>query len=104
MTIDLPRDIEKLILAKVHGGLFPSMDAAMTEAAQLLLERIEQEQATPRTSEAGQDAAVSTDHPIWERVLERTAEIPEEEWAKLPTDLAEQHDHYLYGSPKRTET
>ncbi|GAC1450094.1 MAG: hypothetical protein NVSMB9_34330 [Isosphaeraceae bacterium] len=39
--------------------------------------------------------------PIWERILERTARIPDEAWDKLPTDLAEQHDHYLYGTPKR---
>ncbi len=31
-----------------------------------------------------------------------SSQIPLEEWAELPTDGAEQHDHYLYGSPKRT--
>ena len=30
-----------------------------------------------------------------------TADVPDEEWDKLPTDLAEQHDHYIYGTPKR---
>jgi hypothetical protein len=39
--------------------------------------------------------------PIWEIITELSSEIPVEEWAKLPTDGAEQHDHYLYGSPKR---
>lgn len=28
-------------------------------------------------------------------------DIPEEELAKLPKDGAEQHDHYIYGTPKR---
>ena len=41
MTIELPPDLEKLLLAKVQGGLFPSLDAAMTKAASLLLEQIE---------------------------------------------------------------
>jgi hypothetical protein len=45
--------------------------------------------------------AALTDKPIWERILERSAAIPDEEFDKLPTDLAEQHDHYLYGTPKR---
>lgn len=27
-------------------------------------------------------------------------EIPLEEWRKLPTDGAENHDFYLYGAPK----
>ena len=38
---------------------------------------------------------------IWEKVEALTADIPEDEWDKLPADLAEQHNHYLYGTPKR---
>ena len=39
--------------------------------------------------------------PVWEEILELTTDIPDEKWDKLPTDLAEQHDHYIYGIPKR---
>ena len=42
MTIQLPADLENSLIAKVHSGLFPSLDAAMTKAARLLLEQIEQ--------------------------------------------------------------
>lgn len=28
-------------------------------------------------------------------------DVSDEEWEKLPTDGAEQHDHYIYGTPKR---
>jgi hypothetical protein len=28
------------------------------------------------------------------------AEVPAEEWQKMPRDGAINHDHYLYGSPK----
>jgi Arc/MetJ-type ribon-helix-helix transcriptional regulator len=101
MTIRLPTDIENSIIAKVHSGLFPSMDAAMTEAARLLLERIERNQAIPAGPSPSPEAAAPDAKPIWERILERTADIPDEEWDKVPTDLAEQHDHYLYGTPKR---
>lgn len=38
---------------------------------------------------------------IWEKIRECTAQIPDEEWAKMPTDGSYQHDHYLYGTPKR---
>lgn len=38
--------------------------------------------------------------PIWE-VFSTTEDIPDEEWEKLPTDLAAQHDPYIYGTPKR---
>lgn len=47
------------------------------------------------------EASRRDDHPIGEVIAEISASVPDEEWAKLPTDGAEQHDHYLYGSPKR---
>ena len=39
--------------------------------------------------------------PIWEVIREHSAQVPAEEWDKVPADGAEQHDHYLYGSPKK---
>ena len=39
--------------------------------------------------------------PIWEVIAEISSQVPEEEWAKLPADGAENHDHYLYGAPKK---
>jgi len=44
-----------------------------------------------------------SDVPIWEKILALTRDIPPEELAKLPTDGASQHDHYIYGTPKRTD-
>jgi hypothetical protein len=38
---------------------------------------------------------------IWEKIRERMAEVPDEEWENVPTDGSYQHDHYLYGTPKR---
>ena len=43
----------------------------------------------------------STLRPISEIFEELSSRIPLEEWAELPQDGAEQHDHYLYGLPKR---
>ena len=40
--------------------------------------------------------------PIWELILEQAQQHPEEELDKIPHDAAENHDHYLYGSPRRT--
>ena len=39
--------------------------------------------------------------PLWEIAEGISSQVPLEEWAKLPADVAEQHDHYLYGSPKK---
>jgi len=55
----------------------------------------------PNQPTAAQEPLTKARKPVWERILERTAAIPDEEWDKLPADLAEQHDHYLYGTPKR---
>ena len=41
------------------------------------------------------------DKPIWEVIDEIMRDVPEEVLRLLPTDGAAQHDHYLYGSPKR---
>ena len=39
--------------------------------------------------------------PIWEVIDEIMAKVPDEELAKLPRDGAAEHDHYIYGTPKR---
>lgn len=46
----------------------------------------------------------SARRPISEIFEELSSQIPIEEWAELPRDGAEQHDHYLYGSPKRSSS
>jgi hypothetical protein len=40
--------------------------------------------------------------PIWERIAELAAELPDAMIASLPSDGATQLDHYLYGAPRRT--
>ncbi len=103
MTIHLPPHIESSIQAAVHSGRYGSLDDAMTEAACLLLQRLKQEQAqaVPEKSAANEEPVALPRKPIWERILERSAAIPDEEWDELPVDGAEQHDHYIYGVPKR---
>ena len=41
--------------------------------------------------------------PFLQFVEEISAQIPTEEWAKLPSDLSKNIDHYLYGTPKDEE-
>jgi len=38
--------------------------------------------------------------PIEDLLEELAKEIPQEEWDKLPDDLNDNLDHYLYGTPK----
>jgi predicted RNase H-like HicB family nuclease len=42
------------------------------------------------------------DRPIWEIAQDITKDMTEDEIRALPSDGAEQHDHYIYGVPKRS--
>jgi hypothetical protein len=39
--------------------------------------------------------------PVWKLVEERTKNLPDSAFESLPQDGASEHDHYLYGSPKK---
>lgn len=54
--------------------------------------------------QVGQERSPTSDtQPIWERIADISAQVPDEEWEKLPKDLSKNVDHYLYGSPKESE-
>ena len=40
---------------------------------------------------------------ISERARAIFADVPQEVWDEIPDDLSYQHDHYIYGTPKRPE-
>ena len=103
MTIHLPENLERPILAAVHSGRYASLDEAMADAASLLVQRLAQEQIQSQPLSVPQPEQHRTHKSIWERILERSQTVPDEEWSKLPVDGAEQHDHHIYGTPKRTD-
>jgi len=39
--------------------------------------------------------------PLWEIADDLLKDVPQEVLDRLPTDGAAQHDHYIYGTPKR---
>jgi Arc/MetJ-type ribon-helix-helix transcriptional regulator len=98
MTIRLPEDLERPILAAVRCGRYATLDDAMAEAASLLVKQLEQEQPQASSPDA------TAHKPIWEVADELRKSIPQEEWDRLPADGASQHDHYIYGTPKRPVT
>jgi hypothetical protein len=59
-----------------------------------------QQTAAAATQAVGGQTASTADKPIWEVIEEENRSIPPEVWDALPADLSEQHDHYLYGTPK----
>ena len=96
MTIHLPKDLERSIAAAVQRGDFASADDAVAEAWRTF--QRQRHEPTPAPTLAVQDG-----RPIWELIEEDNRTIPPEVWDDLPADLAIQHDHYLYGTPKRTD-
>ena len=77
--------VEDIVIEKVR--------ALPPEQQHQVLEFVEQlEQRQDHTKSA---------RPIWEEIAEISAQVPEEAWQNVPTDGSEQHDHYLYGAPKR---
>ena len=43
----------------------------------------------------------ATARPIEDVLAELAREVPQEEWNRLPPDLTDNLDHYIYGTPKR---
>lgn len=93
MTLPISRDVENCINAAVKSGRYTSADEMIAKLVQ----------ADAQHSQPSTDfqPLVETHKPIWEEIQELTADIPDDVWDALPTDLAEQHDHYIYGTPKR---
>ena len=81
-----------------------SLAALSPEQMQKLRDELDSKLAAARQLPApstGETAPTRVSKPIWEVADELRKSIPAEEWAKLPVDGASQHDHYIYGTPKR---
>lgn len=56
MTITIPPEVEKSLLAAVRSGRFASVDEAMAEAARLLLRELSRKQPVPPPADAGDES------------------------------------------------
>jgi len=81
-------NLEKTIQEKVKSLPLEKQQRVLSVVEEMLLEKEVAQARLPV-------------RPLWEIAEEISAQVPLEEWEKLPADGAEQHDHYLYGSPKR---
>lgn len=55
-----------------------------------------------QTETASDTAYDSTDDPLRELIVEIGAQVPDEEWAKVPSDFARNDEYYMYRSPKES--
>jgi Arc/MetJ-type ribon-helix-helix transcriptional regulator len=97
MPISLPPDLDARIQQKVAGAGYRSPDEVIRKALDAL-DATEQHEAPPPPAKGKKSPAV----PLWQRFQNAVRSIPKEELATLPPDGASEHDHYLYGLPKRS--
>ena len=94
MNVQLPEHWERFVQDEVRSGRFSSEEAVLEEALILLKLRVQQQPLTEVPEAAG-------DRPIGAIIDDLMSDLPEEVLERLPEDGAAQHDHYIYGTPKR---
>jgi putative addiction module CopG family antidote len=94
MNVPLPDHWQHFVREEVRSGRFPS-EAAVLEEALALLRQQEHGQVQQK------DANGTGARPIGEIIDELMRDMPDEVLGRLPVDGAAQHDHYIYGTPKR---
>ena len=87
-------------LSQETGKSLPALLAAIAAALEELQEQRE------HLDSANGETPVNVPQPrsrksFGEIAAELLADVPEEVFDRLPTDGAAQHDHYIYGTPKR---
>src|SRR5262245_3471260 len=96
---------QKGILAALSRETGKPISALLDEALETLQDhaRAGREHGTGDSHEPPPSVASPQEapKPIWEIFEEASRDIPDEVLARLPTDLAAQVDHYVYGLPKR---
>jgi hypothetical protein len=82
-----------------------SIASLITKALERLQEDIHPHHVNGETNRGDAHASAlplqESRKPIWERFEDASRTISDEELDRLPTELAAQIDHYIYGTPKR---
>src|SRR5271167_3461918 len=97
MGITLNPELDDRIAAKVRSGFYQS-PTEVVQAGLDLLEARDRVVQTPSDASSPQDT-----RPIGEVIAAIMEEVPTEAWEQVPTDLARNYKHYLYGSPREEE-
>lgn len=86
LILELPDSKEAALKAKAQG-------VSAEQYVQQMVDRDLEEQARP--------AAIIPRQRISEKIRARMRSVPAEVWATLLNDGASEHDHYIYGFPKK---
>ncbi len=74
-----------------------------TDVAQMIFERVKVLSLEKQKEILDKIETIEKETPltIWQKIRARSENIPDGVWDEMPSDGAEQHDHYLYGVPKK---
>ena len=84
----------------------------MTDEPELIAEPVVDDEGADAAAAAGEGGAyrrLKSQPEVWaamtfeEKIRAIVADVPQEVWDEVPDDLSYQHDHYIYGTPKRPE-
>jgi predicted DNA-binding antitoxin AbrB/MazE fold protein len=84
-----------------NGVLKPAQPLPLSEHAQVRV--TVEETVAEREPESTELSEPSDEQTLGEWIASLTRDLPPEAFEGLPTDGASQHDHYIYGTPKRTD-
>ena len=93
LKLDIPKETEAGLLAQAHArGL------SLEDYAKQVLNTA----VFPTQAEAIQHAReLAAGEPFWKSFTRQVHALPDTVFEHLPEDGASEHDHYLYGAPKR---
>jgi hypothetical protein len=96
---------QKSLLQSLSQETGKSISALIAEALEGLQEHICPGPVSGETDDSKErETAVhppKAHKPIWEQFVDAFKDVPEAELERLSSDGAAQHDHYIYGTPKR---
>jgi predicted RNase H-like HicB family nuclease len=96
--------IVNILIEQNESGYFaysPELEGYRTEGDSLDVVVDNIKEAIRNYLKSKENATVTqVNKPIWEIAQELTQNITEDELNQLPTNGAEQHDHYIYGTPE----
>ncbi len=94
MSTNIEPDIEANIENRIEQSILEKLRALPVEQRREVLTFVE-------NIELHAERERNRHRPIWEVITELVDSLPPEVWDELPTDGAINHDHYLYGAPKK---
>jgi hypothetical protein len=93
-------DQQKNLHASVPPALLVEVEKVAAER-HVTMDELVQQAMGRIIGEFRQEKHATQGEPFWKSFTKEVHALPEAVFEKLPQDGASEHDHYLYGSPKR---